>query len=123
MRTAAALLALLLTPSLLRAQDGPLPSPRSVLGFEPGAARELADWDRVREWFRTLDAASDRVVVEDVGQTTGGRPFLRVLISSPANLEARERLRVDNLRLADPRGLSDEDAEAILARAPVVVGQ
>ena len=54
------------------------PSPESVLGFRPGADRKLADWTQIVDYFRRLDAASDRVKVEEVGRTTEDRPFLVV---------------------------------------------
>jgi len=53
-----------------------VPAPESVLGFVPGEDRKLADWSQVLAYLRALDAASDRVSVEEVGQTTQGRPFV-----------------------------------------------
>ena len=61
------------------------PSPESVLGFRPGADRQLADWTQIVDYFRRLDAASDRVRVEEVGRTTEDRPFLvAVMIAGSA---------------------------------------
>jgi Zinc carboxypeptidase len=97
------------------------PSPESVLGFRPGDDGKLADWPEVVGYFRALDRASDRVLVEDVGPTTEGRPFLIATITSPANMRRLEEIRRDNLRLADPRGLEDEDARRIVARGKTVV--
>jgi hypothetical protein len=39
------------------------PTPESVLGFRPGTDRQLADWTQIVDYFRRLDAASDRVRV------------------------------------------------------------
>ena len=55
--------------------------------------------------------------VEEVGKTTEGRPFVVVTITSEANLARLEEIRRANLRLADPRGLADEEAERLVARA------
>src|SRR6266699_1362578 len=57
----------------------------------------------------------------EAGRTTEGRPFLVVTITSPANQSRLEEIRRDNLRLWDPRGLSDHEAERILRRAKAVV--
>src|SRR5262245_50434236 len=63
-----------------------VPSPADVLGFTPGDDRKLASWDQVLEYFRSLDQASDRVVFEELGKSTMGKPFVMATISSPANL-------------------------------------
>lgn len=98
-----------------------VPTPESVIGFAPGADRALADWRQMVVYFEALDEASPRVTVEDVGPTTEGLPFLVVTISSEANLARLEEIRRDNLRLADPRGLPEEEAQAILGRGKTIV--
>jgi hypothetical protein len=118
-RSALALLAtLLLAPAVTGAE---IPSPEAVLGFRPGEDRKLADWTQIVDYLGRLDAASDRLVVEEVGKTTEGRPFLVVTMSSEANLARREEIRRANLRLADPRGLSDEDAERLVHEGRTIV--
>jgi Zinc carboxypeptidase len=118
-RPVAALLAAVLLAAPALARD--VPTPASVLGFTPGDDRKLADWSEITGYFRRLDAASDRVRVDEVGQTTEGRPFLIVTITSAANMARLEEIRRDNLRLADPRGLGDEEAAALLARGKTIV--
>lgn len=98
-----------------------VPSPESVLGFRPGEDRKLADWTQIVSYLKRLDAATGRVLVEDVGPTTEGRPFLVVTISSEANLARLEEIRRQNLRLADPRGLAPEEAERLVRDGKVIV--
>jgi hypothetical protein len=98
-----------------------VPTPESVLGFAPGADRTLADWRQMVVYFQALDEASPRVTVADVGPTTEGLPFLVVTISSEANLAGLEDIRRDNLRLADPRGLADAEAQEVLSRGKTIV--
>ena len=40
-----------------------VPTPASVLGFEPGTERRLTDWDPIVRYFHALDRASPRVSV------------------------------------------------------------
>src|SRR4029079_11864110 len=68
------------------------PSPESVLGFRPGADRQLADWTQIVDYFHRLDAASDRVTVEEVGRTTEDRPFLVAVITSEKNMARLEEI-------------------------------
>lgn len=98
-----------------------VPTPESVLGFRAGEDRKLADWTQIVDYFHKLDAASDRVIVEEVGRTTRDRPFLVATITSEANMGHLEEIRGANLRLADPRGLSPEEAQKLIATGKTIV--
>lgn len=80
-----------------------IPAPADVLGFTPGDDRKLASWKQVVEYFQKLDAASDRVIFQEIGKTTMGAPFVYATISSPANLKNLEKYKQINAKLADPR--------------------
>ena len=98
-----------------------IPAPEAVLGFVPGEDRKLADWSQVLAYLEALDEASDRVSVEEVGKTTLGRPFVVVTVTSAANHARLEEIRRDHARLADPRGLSEAEAERVVRDGKVVV--
>jgi Zinc carboxypeptidase len=100
---------------------GAVPTPESVLGFRLGEDRTLADWSQALRYFKALAAASERVSVADVGKTTEGRPFLIVTISSEANMRRLEEIRTGNLRLWDPRGLADAEAERLIHAGRTIV--
>ena len=112
-------LAVVALPALAAGQGAP--SPESVLGFRVGEDRKLADWTQIVGYFRALDAVSPRLTVEEVGKTTEGRPFLVATITSEANMARLEDLRRANLRLADPRGLSEEEASRLVAGGRTIV--
>lgn len=112
---------LLLAPLLLAAAPSEVPSPESVLGFPPGKDRTLADWTEIAGYFRTLDVASPRVAVEELGKTTQGRPFLLATLTSEANHARLPEIRRANLRLADPRGLPAEEARRLVTEGKVIV--
>ena len=58
-----------------------------------------------------------------MGPTTLGNPFLALFISSPNNLANLEELRQLNVRLNDPRGVSEENIERAIANGKAVVVQ
>lgn len=100
-----------------------VPTPKDTLGFTPGDDRKLASWAQVVDYFKKLDAASDRVMFEEIGKTTMGAPFVYATISSPENLKDLEKYKAINAKLADPRmikggnptgrkGVSADDAAA-----------
>ncbi|MEP6903274.1 MAG: M14 family zinc carboxypeptidase, partial [Actinomycetota bacterium] len=80
-----------------------IPAPKDVLGFTPGDDRKLASWVQVLDYFKKLDAASDRVMFQEIGKTTLGASFVYATISAPANLKNLEKYKAINAKLADPR--------------------
>ncbi len=102
----------LLFPVALSSQSR-LPTPESVLGFVPGSDHKLATYDQTVDYFRKLDAASDRVQLVEAGKTTQGRTFYFALISSRENLQRLDRYRQIAVRLAHPEGLTDDQARQL----------
>ena len=80
-----------------------IPAPADVIGFTPGDDRKLASWAQIVDYFKKLDAASDRVMFEEIGKSTLGKPFVYATISSPANLKNLAKYKEINAKLADPR--------------------
>lgn len=103
------------------AVQGKTIQPKEVLGFTPGDDRRLASWSQVVDYFKRLSISSNRVRLFEIGKTTMGKPFIYVVISSPANLSRLEVYRRINKRLADPRGLKEEEAEKIIAKGKTIV--
>src|SRR5438067_11871000 len=90
-------------------------TPSEFLGFQVGADKNLADYKQIVSYFRALAAASPRVRVESLGKTTLGEDFIMAVVTSEGNMRNLEKIRETAKRLADPRGLSD-DQVAQLAR-------
>src|SRR3989454_5422064 len=82
-----------------------IPSPRSVLGFNPGDDRTIADWKQITDYFARLDKASDRVAVQTIGTSTLGRTMIAAFISAPENSRSLEKYKAIQARLADPRNV------------------
>src|SRR5213083_2405773 len=80
-----------------------IPTPRSVLGFEPGDDRKLADWPTLVRYYQALAKGSDRVRYHELGKSTLGAPYVALAISSARNLKRLDYYRRLNARLADPR--------------------
>jgi hypothetical protein len=100
-----------------------LTSPEEFFGFQMGSDRKIARWEKVVEYFHLLQDQSGKIKVNDMGPSTEGVPFLEVIISSPENLANLENLRKINLKISDPRGLSDGEVKDLLAKAKAVVCQ
>ena len=116
-----AIAASLLLPSAALAQTRTVPTPASVIGFEPGADRKLPEWRQVVSYFQALDAASPRIEVHTLGQTTLGRPFIAAFIGEPATLANLDKVRDAARRLADPRLTTPAERAALERDGKVVV--
>jgi hypothetical protein len=100
-----------------------LPAPEKFFGFQMGADRKLANWDKLHEYYQLLAKSSNRMRLVELGKTSEGRPYIALFISSPANLAKLDQYRQMNARLADPRGLPEAEARKLVADAKAVVIQ
>ncbi|HEX8494846.1 MAG TPA: M14 family zinc carboxypeptidase [Pyrinomonadaceae bacterium] len=101
-----------------------VPAPEDVLGFRPGDDRRLASWSQVVEYFKKLDAASDRVKFEELGRSTLNAPFVMATISAPENLARLDEFKEIQAALADPRTLgpnAERKARRLIARGKTIV--
>lgn len=103
--------------------SGTAVSPETFFGFQMGADRKLANWDRLLDYYRVLAKASNKLRLVELGKTSEGRPYIALFISSAANLARLDHYRQLNARLADPRGLSEVDADRLIGEAKAVVIQ
>src|ERR1039457_5395653 len=111
---------LLLAPAM--AQE--ITTPEKFFGFPLGADKKMARWDKIVEYYGVLEKQSGgRMKVTNMGPTSMGNPFLMVIITSPANFAKLDRLRAVNLRLSDPRGLTEAQARSLTDEGKAVVVQ
>ncbi len=99
-----------------------VPTPKAVLGDVAGAPGKLPYSKEVYAYMRMVEKASPRVKVYSIGKTEEGREMIAVAVSSEANLSAVEANRARLAKLADPRTIQMNDAEAeklVAASVPV----
>lgn len=101
--------------------EQPLPSPEEVFGFQMGADRKLADWYQIVDYFSMLEKGSDKIIIQKLGKTTLGKPFLLAIISSAENLRNLGRYQAIQQQLANPYELSKEKANELVEEGKIVV--
>lgn len=108
-------------PTPLEARyDAAIPGPVAALGHDFGA--EITPPGDAVDYLRTLAAsAPDRMQVFDYAQSWEGRDLVYAVIGSAENMARLDDIRADLQQLADPRGLSSADREALIGRLPVIV--
>ena len=95
-------------------------SPFEHLGFNVGDDYKLADWSQIVAYFEQLNA-SDRMELRDFGMSTEGRRMIYAIITHPDHLKNIDKYREIQARLADPRGLSEEEAEKLITDGKSIV--
>lgn len=99
-----------------------VPTPKAVLGDVAGAPGKLPYAREVYAYMRMVEKASRRVKVYSIGTTEEGREMIAVAVSSEENLAKLEENRARLAKLADPRTIALDDAEAdrlVAASVPV----
>ncbi|MDQ3555158.1 MAG: hypothetical protein M3409_00045, partial [Gemmatimonadota bacterium] len=95
-------------------------SPTRHFGYPVGQPGTLHRVDQIHGYFSALAASSPRVRWELLGQTEEGNRLGVAQIGSEANLARLERVKAGMNRLADARGTSAAEAQALIAELPVV---
>ncbi len=96
--------------------DPSIPVAEEVLGQTLGT--RLSRHSEILECFRRWDEASDRLVLRNHGVTHEGRPLIHAVITSPDNQERLEEILTNLGRLADPEGLEEAEANALIDATP-----
>ena len=105
----------------LAAQEGNVTPPADFFGFKPGTDRKLFTYEKLVSYLQQLDAESDRIKMEKIGESPMGKPMYIAFISSPENIRNLEALREINRELALNPALDQEALEGMVDRGRVFV--
>jgi hypothetical protein len=89
-----------------------VPTPQAVIGDIAGAPGKLPYAGDVYRYMRMLEKATPRVKVFSIGMSEEGREMIAVAVASEALMAKLEENRARLSKLADPRTINMNDAEA-----------
>jgi len=89
-----------------------VPTPKAVLGDVAGAPGKLPYAEDVYKYMRMLEKATPRVKVYSIGTTEEGREMIAVAVASESLLSKLDENRARLTKLADPRTINMDEAEA-----------
>jgi hypothetical protein len=99
--------------------DPKIPTLKAVLGYDTG--ERITPPEDLTAYLKALHAAApERTVLLEYARTWERRPLSVLIVASPERIAGLAAIKRDLQRLADPRGLAQAEADAILARTPVV---
>jgi hypothetical protein len=120
----ATLLTAVLSATAVGAQTPPagkITTPKEFFGFNIGDDWKLANYDQFQEYWKKIDAESDRMRVEEIGKTAEGRPQLMAIVTSPENFKKLDRFKEIAKKLALAESLTDDEAHALARDGKAVV--
>jgi hypothetical protein len=92
-----------------------IPSPKDILGYHVGAPAKLTYYADALKYYRALAAATPRVKVETIGKSDEDRELVVVWVSSDDNIKNLQQNRDNLAKIADPRGMSEEQIRQLVA--------
>ncbi len=117
---AAGAAALVVLAAPLAAQQH-ITTPKEQFGFDIGDDYQLANYTQLTEYWKKIDAESDRVRVRSIGKTAEGRDQLMAIVTSPANFAKLDHYKDIAERLARAEGLTDDEARALAREGKAVI--
>jgi hypothetical protein len=94
-----------------------IPTPKEGIGYHIGTPQRLTYTSNIYQYYRLLEAKSPRVKVLTIGKTDEGRECLVVVIASEETIKNIETYRGYLAQLADPRKITEAQAQEIIAKA------
>lgn len=98
-----------------------LPAPEQVLGFKVGSDYHLATYEQAIEYLRILERASPKIKLFEMGKTGTGKPMIYAVITSEENMGKLDHYKGIARRLAQVRGLTDEEAHSLAREGKAIV--
>lgn len=92
--------------------------PEDILGFRVG--KMTATPAQIIEAVSKWDEESDLMMVSEYARSHENRPLVVAAISSAANLAKMAEIKANIAKLADPRGVSKAETDAIINELPAV---
>ncbi len=108
---------LLLLATILNAQQKPL----DYFSFEPGSDRNLFTYEELIDYLQSLDAASDRLKMVEIGKSPQGRSMYIAFLSSADNLARLDELKEINRSLALETDIPSGEKREMLDKGKVFV--
>ncbi len=88
--------------------------PKSFFGYTPGDDRKLINYEELMAYLKSIDAASDKMSMEQIGVSEMGKPLYLVFISSEDNIRNLQNLKKINRELALNYNLQTEEREKLI---------
>ncbi|MGD9346530.1 MAG: M14 family metallopeptidase [Candidatus Aminicenantes bacterium] len=114
------LLGIVFAVSPIMGQDT-ITTPKEQFGYDIGDDYWLATYSQLVDYWKKLEQESPRMILEEIGTTSEGRPMIMAIITSPENHTNLIRYKEIARRLALAEGIEDKEAHALAREGKAVV--
>ncbi|HEY7566890.1 MAG TPA: M14 family zinc carboxypeptidase, partial [Gemmatimonadaceae bacterium] len=115
---AVAALSAVLAPALVA--QARITTPKEFFGFNIGDDYRLATYTQFVDYWKKIDAESDRMVVQEIGKSAEGRPQLMAIVTSPENHRNLAKYKDIATKLARAE-ISEEEAQRLAGEGKAIV--
>ncbi|HEX4946302.1 MAG TPA: M14 family metallopeptidase [Blastocatellia bacterium] len=100
--------------------DARIPTLKQRTGYDFG--EHISSPETITQYLKALaDAAPNRTRLIKYADTWEGRPLHALIIATPERMRRLDEIKAGMQRLADPRNLSNAEAERLVKELPVIV--
>ena len=114
-------MAMILAIPGLMAQNSSVTKPIDFFGFQPGSDRNLITYGQLIDYLQKLDNESERILLEEIGSSSMGRPMYIAFISSAENISRLDEFKKINRELALNPDLGGEELQEMVNTGKVFV--
>ncbi len=98
--------------------------PDKFFGFQLGADRHMARWDKIVDYYGVIEKQSGgRMKVINMGPTMNDNPFLMVIITSAKNMQNLDTIQKNNLTIVHPGNTPVDEIKKLVGNGKVVIVQ
>ena len=105
----------------LSISSGQVTPPEEFFGYQPGADFHLMTYEKALEYFELIAGETERMIVQDMGETSMGRRMKYAVISSEDNMAQLEKYKDINKRLSLFSDLSEREARRLAEQGRSIV--
>ncbi len=105
--------------SILSCSFAQIKTPKDFFGFQPGADRQLLDYEQLIGYLQQLDSLSDRLEMREIGTSTMGKKMYAAFFSATENIKNLNQLRKINEELALNPDIPDPQLQNYLQEGKV----
>jgi hypothetical protein len=98
-----------------------IPTPSDFLKVTVGGDGVLISYDQAVAYWKAVAEKSERIKVQELGQTSMGLPYVVAIVTSPENHKKLDYYRDLNDRLYDPRKTTPAQAKTLIAEGKTIV--
>ena len=97
--------------------DENIVAPNDFLEYQLG--ERFTIYEKIVQYFQQLAASTNKMTINQYGETYEGRKLFNVVITSPENHQNLESIREKHFKLCDPRNIGQAEAASLMDELPI----